>query len=1035
MQRLYLCCLFVLLGTVLYAQTPIISEIHVGSSTALRDHNFVEIYNPTPKTIDLSGWTLVCQSNLGSFFVQNTCVSLSGNITPGQALTVGAEAGQYSNYYGYTHDFQTSEFNISTQFTTPYNMNGQFRDGAQLIDPCGNVVDFIVNSTSSSSATPPSWSLIRNNSGFYALRPYQNSSGAFSNFSDQVVETPGSHGAGTLNYTQATNFSFSLNSTTSANISWNPASSGGSTLAPTGYLVFRRANATPTFVPSDQTDYTVGSTYGNSTCVYKGSGTSFTDAGINFCSDQYYYRIYVYYTYNTVPKPLASRSYPGDGSTNYPGWNNVYFSGSCYPGGWPTSTTSCPVYNTTAPLTGNSPVLSEPTINSTIPSTTASVCEGANTSFSVNASSGSGPNYQWFDATTGTPLAGETNDFLSLSSVSVADDGDTYYVEVTDAGSGCSVQSPDLTLNVDAVPVITTDLQDTTICAVGDDASFTVATNPGTWEYAFYNITDFTFLPGGGSPVYTPDNFRIFPTTAGDNGDQWLVIVRNPANAACLTVSPAPYAQVNIVGAAGTNGVWTGLDNGDWNNCLNWDDGLIPDPTTNVLIDDANTLNPLDIGTMPSTTTVNDFTLNTANPANTPINPTNTPKQLIVNGTLDLENGHFQISAPPFTNPSPIGNGYVFVSSGNANDVQYNNGFIYGTLIQNSSDSTGLYNFPIGNPTEGLNLAQLDFLTPSDQLFIFATFRDDLTPVIPPAIANATECGQDGYTDVLGNYIWRLDASNPAGSTPFNVILHPSASFPGDYTPISGNRAATIMKSDFSATPGGHNWSLSGSCAPGLGTSNLNGANPIVTRTGLTSFSDFTVILDADDPFPVEWLNFTAERRSATEVALQWTTAVEENNQGFFLERSFDGQNFQEIDFVAGAGNTTQPVHYNRPDNQATPDRLYYRLRQMDFDGRVNFSNVVEVAPLNGTPAGDFSLTLYPNPFANTLQLRSDLPGDTPASLHLYSVEGKRLFSAEDDFAAAAAALQQHSQDLASGVYLLHVQALGHTKHLKLIKQ
>ena len=487
--------------------------------------------------------------------------------------------------------------------------------------------------------------------------------------------------------------------------------------------------------------------------------------------------------------------------------------------------------------------------------------------------------------------------------------------------------------------------------------------------------------------------------------------------------------------SSGTNGVWTGAADGDWTNCLNWDDGQIPGPTTNVLIDDANTVNPLDIGTMPASTTVNDFTLNTADPAKNPINPGNTPRELQVDGTLNLVNGYFQISAPPFTNANITANGFVFVSSGNANDVQYTNGFIYGRLFQISTGNTGIYNFPIGNPTEGLNLAQLDFLAPSDHLFIGGAFRDDLTPVIPPAIANSTECGQDGYSTVLGNYLWRLDATNPGGSTPYNVILHPSSSFPGDYTPNSGDRAATIMKSDFSATPGGHNWALAGSCAPGLSSSNLNGPNPIVTRTGLTSFSDFTVILDADDPFPVEWLEFSAERRSATEVALSWATAAEQNNEGFYVERSFDGESFEEIDFVAGGGTTTQAVHYNLLDNQATPDRLYYRLRQRDFDGRVSYSNVLEVAPLSGSTPGDFSLQLYPNPFRNSLQLHTDLPPGTATQLELYSVAGKRLFRVEGEAEAVAHALEQKSRALAAGVYLLQVEARSHRKHLKIVKQ
>ncbi|MCB9082484.1 MAG: hypothetical protein H6555_12320 [Lewinellaceae bacterium] len=99
---------------------------------------------------------------------------------------------------------------------------------------------------------------------------------------------------------------------------------------------------------------------------------------------------------------------------------------------------------------------------------------------------------------------------------------------------------------------------------------------------------------------------------------------------------------------------------------------------------------------------------------------------------------------------------------------------------------------------------------------------------------------------------------------------------------------------------------------------------------------------------PVTWAGFTAQRQANGSVDLRWETENETNNEGFHIERSVDGRTFETIGFVAGAGTRAEPQSYFYPDGEAarfTGTILYYRLRQVDFNGEWSYSVLVSVNP------------------------------------------------------------------------------------------
>ena len=90
---------------------------------------------------------------------------------------------------------------------------------------------------------------------------------------------------------------------------------------------------------------------------------------------------------------------------------------------------------------------------------------------------------------------------------------------------------------------------------------------------------------------------------------------------------------------------------------------------------------------------------------------------------------------------------------------------------------------------------------------------------------------------------------------------------------------------------------------------------------------------------------------------VEWETATELNNDYMAVERSADGRRFDEIGRVPGAGNSNTPLRYDLLDEQPLPDRSYYRLRQVDFDGTTSYSDVRSV---NFTSAAGGSIEVYP---------------------------------------------------------------------------
>jgi hypothetical protein len=154
----------------------------------------------------------------------------------------------------------------------------------------------------------------------------------------------------------------------------------------------------------------------------------------------------------------------------------------------------------------------------------------------------------------------------------------------------------------------------------------------------------------------------------------------------------------------------------------------------------------------------------------------------------------------------------------------------------------------------------------------------------------------------------------------------------------------------------------------------------------------------AQIPLPIELIAFTANV-AGNQVSLNWKTATEINNYGFEVERGQTsnvksqtpqaGQAWEKIGFVQGHGNSNSPKEYSFTDNPVGGTSFGYRLKQIDIDGKFEYSNSLEV--MLDPPSKSAALQNYPNPFNPSTTISYKIQSACFATLKVYDVLGKEI--------------------------------------------
>jgi parallel beta-helix repeat protein len=171
---------------------------------------------------------------------------------------------------------------------------------------------------------------------------------------------------------------------------------------------------------------------------------------------------------------------------------------------------------------------------------------------------------------------------------------------------------------------------------------------------------------------------------------------------------------------------------------------------------------------------------------------------------------------------------------------------------------------------------------------------------------------------------------------------------------------------------------------------------------------------------PVVMLNFTGVI-SGTINKLSWVTSTEINNSGFELQRSVDGGRFTALAFigsVAEGGNSTAPLSYNFNDLKPFSGTSYYRLKQVDRDGRAAYSNTVVLK----RKVNEMTITaVYPNPAKTELNLVISSSKAATVTIMINDMMGKILARSSTELAVGENQQYLDISSLAAGTYIIKV--------------
>jgi hypothetical protein len=178
------------------------------------------------------------------------------------------------------------------------------------------------------------------------------------------------------------------------------------------------------------------------------------------------------------------------------------------------------------------------------------------------------------------------------------------------------------------------------------------------------------------------------------------------------------------------------------------------------------------------------------------------------------------------------------------------------------------------------------------------------------------------------------------------------------------------------------------SSASGNVTASIANAAAFTVSSGsiTTSFSNAS-LSSGSITLPVQLLSFTAQSKPDA-VTLHWSTDKEENFAGFEPERSFDGNSWAKMAFVASkANNISVTAQYTYADNNPVAGHTYYRLKLINANGGFSYSKQLTVVK-NGQHV---SLQNYPNPFNKYTSIAFQLPVSSVTTLKVYNNMGMEI--------------------------------------------
>jgi hypothetical protein len=178
---------------------------------------------------------------------------------------------------------------------------------------------------------------------------------------------------------------------------------------------------------------------------------------------------------------------------------------------------------------------------------------------------------------------------------------------------------------------------------------------------------------------------------------------------------------------------------------------------------------------------------------------------------------------------------------------------------------------------------------------------------------------------------------------------------------------------------------------------------------------------------PVSWENFSVTSQSNKSVSVSWEVSEQINNSGYYVEHSTDGANWDKLDFITNKNSNEQTIAYNFNDNNPSAGKNYYRVCQVDIDGKESYSEIKSVNIDNNGVLN--TITLWPNPARDAVKIQNNISG---AIARIYSQSG----SVVSEVRLQSGTNTINISNLSFGAYIVNIKdANGKSYNQKFIKE
>lgn len=371
--------------------------------------------------------------------------------------------------------------------------------------------------------------------------------------------------------------------------------------------------------------------------------------------------------------------------------------------------------------------------------------------------------------------------------------------------------------------------------------------------------------------------------------------------------------------------------------------------------------------------------------------------------------------------------------------------YIQGRL-QRKVDGASTYTFPIGHSTQNaqgftitptgtsgsniLGYLESNSTTPTQTV----AYCDLETNPGPSGSTINVGSGSTGYDGILDQVTFNLssplqwDITNPGGGiSSYNLTV--LANGTQDISPITSANGTAIRFLMKNGEPGNAGVTT-GAALPSFNTVGFISCPTGYSLSGLTSFSKFTLngANAGSTELPVTLTHFNVQLQNDKTALLNWSTSSEINNDYFNIERSADAIHFETIGKVKGNGNSTTINTYRFIDQQPLSGINYYRLNQVDFDTKNEYSPIRSVM-INGS--SNTNVSLYPNPTSSTIYI--DLTNlNEDCNIEITDLLGHPIWSYETTMNKA---VQVDLEQFPAGNYILHIVGNTINQQVKITKQ